>query len=156
RLVEGRRVEHAVDVREMMRDPGAPAAGREPDRLGQLGLVLRQPLDLPVRREALHEHVDGLAQALDPGSVHHAEVFQLPPVVLLPRQAFLLDRAQDFRAAHHADARVLRAVDAENERGHGSLRGTESAPARGVPGRSVYTTTPALRATPPRRGGESI
>jgi hypothetical protein len=115
-VAERRRVEYAVDVRQVVRDARAPAIGREAQHGGQFVIVGCRIARFLVRRKAFDHGVD---RAPGPGqarAIGIAEVAQPPPVVLVARQALLLDRPQHPRALHQADAGVLGAVDTQDDR----------------------------------------
>lgn len=94
RLLEGRGVEHAVQVRQVVRDARALAAGGQVQHLGDLLLVLVQALHFGVRGVALHQRVDGLIQPRHHVAVHVTQIADLAPVVLAPGDALLLDGAE--------------------------------------------------------------
>jgi len=117
-------VEGAVDVREVVGDaldrgPLAQAQAR-----AQLLVVLGDVLDLGVRRPALHDEVDRLAQLGEARHVAVAHVAAPAPVVLAPGEALLLQARHVRGPAGDGDGRVLRAVDADDGRGVAHLRGS--------------------------------
>jgi hypothetical protein len=114
-VAKRRRVEHAVHVRLVVRNAGAPAVGGEAQRGRQFLVVVGQVARFLVRRKALDHHVDRALGPRQVRAVDLAQVAELAPVVLAARQAFFLDRPQQARAPHQADAGVLGPVDAEYE-----------------------------------------
>lgn len=109
-------MEHAVHMREVVRDARPLAIRRQAEDFLQLLLIGIKVADLVIGGIALDEDIDPAVQRAQLRQVDMAEVVHLAPVMLLPRQPFLLDGENHARSFHQAEAGVLCPVHAKYPR----------------------------------------